>query len=462
MQGIDYTAGSIHRLLFRTAVPMLLASLVNVITQLANVFFLGHTSQNVLYVLSLYIPVSFVMIAIIEAMQLSVQVAVARSRAGGSRAFTQLFVHMMGSAMLLSILTGGIVMLMTPVLSWFYRVPADIGPMFTLYVGGMMAVSIPAVLAAVTSAALRGLGRAQAASWNAVGMAMLNIALVYTFVSVFGLDLKGIIYANLITSVLSLAISLLILFIRREMIFERFAFAQKHLMALRHVGIPVFISYCMIFLSTFFFNKIVSHFGEGAVAGFGVGYRIQTMAILPGIVIGSAIGIIINHNLQSPHRPRAYASYRQGLLQSFVLYVIIAVAVWIWRDPLIAFLIEDAATRAEAARYLSIVALSYIGMGPMMTTLLTMEQSGRGYQAIILNAVYFLIIIALGWGLTRAFNEVTYFYAVIAGMNVVGMSSFLLPFMRMLKREYVESSADKDISTEGEATLPNKSYSTQT
>lgn len=116
MQGIDYTAGSIHRLLFRTAVPMLLASLVNVITQLANVFFLGHTSQNVLYVLSLYIPVSFVMIAIIEAMQLSVQVAVARSRAGGSRAFTQLFVHMMGSAMLLAILTGGIVMLLTPVL----------------------------------------------------------------------------------------------------------------------------------------------------------------------------------------------------------------------------------------------------------------------------------------------------------------------------------------------------------
>ncbi|MNP68063.1 hypothetical protein D3C76_1639680 [compost metagenome] len=91
-----------------------------------------------------------------------------------------------------------------------------------------------------------------------------------------------------------------------------------------------------------------------------------------------------------------------------------------------------------------------------------MEQSGRGYQAILLNAVYFLIIIALGWGLTRAFNEVTYFYAVIAGMNVVGMSSFLLPFMRMLKREYVESPADKDISTEGEATLPNKSYSTQT
>ncbi|WFR63274.1 hypothetical protein P9222_02380 [Paenibacillus amylolyticus] len=106
MQGIDYTAGSIHRLLLRTAVPMLLASLVNVITQLANVFFLGHTSQSVLYVLSLYIPVSFVMIAIIEAMQLSVQVAAARSRSGGSRAFTQLFVHMMGSALLLAILTG--------------------------------------------------------------------------------------------------------------------------------------------------------------------------------------------------------------------------------------------------------------------------------------------------------------------------------------------------------------------
>ncbi|MGC5775327.1 MATE family efflux transporter [Paenibacillus pabuli] len=460
MQGIDYTAGSIQRLLFRTAVPMLLASLVNVITQLANVFFMGHTSQSVLYVLSLYIPVSFVMIAIIEAMQLSVQVAVARSRAGGPRVFTQLYVHMMGSAVLLAILTGGVVMLLTPVLSWFYAVPADIAPMFTLYVGGMMVASIPAVLAAVSGAALRGLGRAQAASWNSVGLAVLNISLVYMFVSIFGLDLKGIVYANLISSTLSLVISLLILFLRKEVLMERLVFAKRHFVTLRHVGIPVFISYCMIFLSTFFFNKIVSHFGEGAVAGFGVGYRIQTMAILPGIVIGSAIGIMINHNLQSPHRPRAYASYRQGLLQSFALYVVIAVAIWVWREPLTSFLIEDAASRAEAARYLSVVALSYIGMGPMMTTLLTMEQSGRGYQAMFLNAIYFLLIILLGWGLTRLFNQVIYFYGVIAGMNVIGMS-FFLPFMRRLKRDYVEPSGHEAGISADEAALSNQGYSTQ-
>lgn len=460
MQGIDYTVGSIQRLLLRTAVPMLLASLVNVITQLANVFFMGHTSQSVLYVLSLYIPVSFVMIAIIEAMQLSVQVAVARSRAGGSRAFTQLFVHMMGSAVLLAILTGGIVMLLTPALSWFYAVPSDIAPMFTLYVGGMMIAGVPAVLAAVSGAALRGLGRAQAASWNSVGMALLNISLVYVFVSMFGLDLKGIVYANVISSTLSLLISLIILFVRKEFLVEQFVFAKKHFVALRHVGIPVFISYCMIFLSTFFFNKIVSHFGEGTVAGFGVGYRIQTMAILPGIVIGSAIGIMINHNLQSPHRPRAYASYRQGLLQSFALYAIIAVAIWVWREPLTAFLIEDAASRAEAARYLSVVALSYVGMGPMMTTLLTMEQSGRGYQAMFLNAVYFLLIILLGWGLTRLFNQVIYFYGVIAGMNVIG-TSFFLPFMRRLKRDYVEPSSYEAGVTEEEA-RSNQGYSTQT
>ncbi|MBB6024645.1 Na+-driven multidrug efflux pump [Paenibacillus sp. JGP012] len=461
MKGIDYTTGSIHRLLFRTAIPMLLASMVNVITQLANVFFLGHTNQSVLYVLSLYIPVSFVMISIIEAMQLSVQVAVARSRAGGPKAFTQLFMHMLGIALLLAVASGGMVLLLTPVLSWFYHVPADIEPMFTRYVAGMMAVSVPAVLAAVSSAALRGLGRAQAASLNAVGTAVLNIALVYTFVSILRMDLQGIIYANLITSVSSLALSLLVLLIRKETVKERFVFAKRHLITLRHVGIPVFFSYCMIFLSTFFFNKIVSYFGEGAVAGFGVGYRIQTMAILPGIVIGSAIGIIINHNLQAPHRERAYASYRQGLIHAFALYVVIAIVVWICRDPLVSFLIEDAATRAEAARYLSIVALSYIGMGPMMTTLLTMEQSGRGYQALLLNAVYFLIIIALGWVLTRTFNQVIYFYGVIAGMNVIGMC-FFLPFMRLLKREYVGGAADQGRITEGEAELSQQGYSTQT
>lgn len=460
MQGLDYTSGSVNRLLIRTAIPMLLASLVNVTTQLVNVFFMGHTSQTVLYVLSLYIPISFVMIAIVEATQLSVQVAVSRSRAEGSPYFTQLFAHMMGSAGVLAIVMGGLVMLLSPLLSWFYAVPSDVQPLFAFYVAGMMAAGVPAVLAAASGAALRGLGRAQAASWNAVGTALLNILLVYWFVSVVGFDLKGIIYANLISSTLSLLISVLILFVRKELVAVRLAFVQRHLIALRQVGIPVFISYCLIFVSTFFFNKIVSHFGEGVVAGFGVGYRIQTMAILPGIVIGSAIGILINHNLQQAHRPRAYESYRRGLMQSFIIYAVIAVVIWIWREPLTALLIADPVSRTEAARYLAIVALSYLTMGPMMTTLLTMEQSGRGYQALLLNAVYFLLIITAGWVLTRVFNQVVYFYSVIASVNAASLFC-LIPVLRMFKREYAEQPVPGGSVLEGQEVIDGQSYSTQ-
>ncbi|MBT2282401.1 MATE family efflux transporter [Paenibacillus polymyxa] len=459
LKGLDYTSGSVNRLLIRTAIPMLLASLVNVTTQLVNVFFMGHTSQTVLYVLSLYIPISFIMIALVEAMQLSVQVAVSRSRAEGSRAFTSLLGHMLGSAAIFSIVAGGVVMLVSPLLSWFYAVPMDVRPLFTVYVAGMMAAGVPAVLAAVGGAALRGLGRAQAAAWNSVGTASLNIMLVYWFVSVAGMELKGIVYANLISSTLSLLISLLILILRKEFVYERITFVWKHLIALQQVGIPVFISYCLIFLSTFFFNKIVSRFGEGVVAGFGVGYRIQTMAILPGIVIGSAIGIMINHNLKEAHRPRAYESYRRGLVQSFILYAVIAVSIWAWREPLTAFLIADPVSRAEAARYLAVVSLSYLTMGPMMTTLLTMEQSGRGYQALLMNAAYFLLIIVAGWGLTRIFDHVGYFYGVIAFVNAASLLC-ILPVIRLFKKDYTDSSGHKPTDVDEQEGLAAQSYST--
>ncbi|WP_211747221.1 MATE family efflux transporter [Paenibacillus sp. Marseille-Q4541] len=321
------------------------------------------------------------------------------------------------------------------------RVPPDrVLSSFSNYVIGMMATSIPAVLSAITNASLRGLGKAQASSYIAIGSAILNVILVSLLANQAGLALTGLVYANAISSTSALLVSTFLLFHSKSLgNIPSFNFCMSHYLMLRYVGIPVFASYCLIFISTFFYNRIVSSFGEQVLAGFGVGYRIQTMVILPGMAIGSAIGIIINHNLADALRHRAYEGFRKGMLHSYFLYLCIAGVLWIWKEPMVSLLIADPLASMEAVRYLHIVAGSFILMGPMLTVLLTKEQTGQGFRALLLNALYFVLIIGIGWILTSITGKVESFYWCIFGVNLAGVL-VIIPTFRMYRTKFTVSS----------------------
>lgn len=422
---------------------MLLASLVNVITQMANVFFMGHTGQDVLYVLSLYIPISFLLIALVEALQLSAQVTISRHRSKDQAEISSLLAHYAAGGLLLTMTIGLIVILCVPLFRYYYGIADSIHPLFSGYVRGMMIAAIPTVLGAIASAALRGLGRAQQASLIAVGTAAVNVLLVYLLVRVIGLSLSGIVYANMISGLLSLSAAVIYLIRTGHLKLPPLQWRMSQLILLRHVGVPVFVSYCLIFLSTFFYNRIISPYGESVIAGFGVGYRIQTMAILPGIVIGSAIGIIINQNMAEKKGERAYEGFKKGMQHSYAAYALIAAGVWLFKEPIVTFLIAEEAARQEAVQYLSIVAPSYILMGPLMTALLTMEQTGQGYRALLLNAVYFILIVAAGFGMTSLLDQPEAFYWCIFSANLAG-ACVIIPTFRMYKKRYIQEASDSD------------------
>lgn len=443
MKGLDYTQGNVNRLLAATSIPMLLASMVNITTQMANLFFMGHTTRDVLYVLSLYIPISFLVIALVEGLQISAQVAVSRSRERGKAELTSLYSHYSAAGLILALAALFIIWIALPSLHWVYGISEHAAPSFDKYAMGMLAAAIPAFLGSVTNAFLRGLGRTGTASIIAVCTAIANVLLVYCLVSIGRLELTGVVCAGLISSSGSLIAAVLVLVRTRSLEYSLSGINMSQLRMLKYVGVPVFASYCLIFVSTFFFNRIISPFGEAALAGFGAGYRIQTMVLLPGIAIGSAIGILINQNLAPHLRLRAYEGYKKGMLHSCVVYLVIALTIWLAKEPLVSFLISDPVSAREAVQFLNFVALSYAFLGPMMTTLLTMEQTGKGYTAFFLNAAYFGIVIVMGWILAVSLERVEAFYACMLAGNVCGVCVHL-PVLRMYKRKFSQTTSQGD------------------
>lgn len=184
-------------------------------------------------------------------------------------------------------------------------------------------------------------------------------------------------------------------------------------------------------------------FGEEVVAGFGAAYRVQTMAIAIGIAFGGAIGLIMNQNIGGTKLDRSYDTFKKGLIHIFGIYIMIGVFVFFASQTIANFLIADAETAQHASNYLKIVGLSYTFMGPMLTTLIVMEQLGKGVHAFLLNFFYFAIIVVLGWILTNKYQQVEIFYWTISIMNIfsiVGIGYGLFTIKRMLRVQKMELS----------------------
>ncbi|MCS1352498.1 MATE family efflux transporter [Mechercharimyces sp. CAU 1602] len=443
MGRLDYVHGNITKLLYLTFIPMLIASIVNVVMVVSQAVFIGQVGGEAVNIRGFYLPISFFMTALLEAMQLSTQVVLAKRKgAGQQKQIAQSFYRFLFFGLLLMGMFGVLIIVTLPLLTTFFGVDAAYAGLFQRFVSGMVVVELIVVMNIVIAASLRALGKVNIASFIAVMGSVLNIALMYYFILVRGMGLQGIVLAFLITSSLQFIASYSYIVWLKEIPigFPRGIRGKDEMVTaiLRGVGVPVFLSYCSITLGLLLFNLIMESFGDVAVGGYGAAYSIQTLVIIPGILLGSAMGIVMNQNLGSGKLERVFAVYKKGILQAFYFYLPLSLFVFLLREPLASVFFRAADREVflpYAVGYLAIVAPTYLFMGPMLTTLITLEQMGKGMKALGMNLTYFLLIALLGWAVTTWTNDVSSFYWTVAFCNLIGISGLYYGY-RLMHAEF--------------------------
>lgn len=448
MNGLDFINGNINKLIFKISIPLILASSVTIITQMSNIFFLGHDEQA-LYVLSLYIPISFFLTSLIEALQTSNQVVISYQKGSGNNKIHTYISNGFLIGLLVSIGMGLLIFTTAPLIADYYHVKDEDRILFLDYVKWMMVTNIIVILNVIVNSSLRGLGKVNIASILNILFSLSNIALIFFFVYFLKWGLYSIIFSNLISSVVFLLLGFIILIRLSVIPFKKLNFRMEsfYLRKLKTVGIPIFLSYLFIFISTLFFNKIVSQFGPQAVAGYGVAYRIQTMVILPAISLGSALGIILNHNLGAGKNEQIYFIFVRGLLNTLGIYTVISTLVYLFRQQITSSMIEDTLIQKYTSGYLEIVSLSYVLFGVILTTIIALEQINKGVVSLTIHVLYFFISITVSWILTVLFREISYFYWTISITNVIGGIVGIVFILSLMRKEYKKSGKeDKQIA----------------
>lgn len=437
---IDFLHGNIYRLIVKVSLPLILASIVTSIVQLANVAFMGNLGTEEIYVRSLYTPFAFLSIALVEAFQISNQVSIARLNGEGDKEGIKnnIFTFVLLSSVI-SIAVWMIIHFLSPYIATYYNVPNDVATKFIDFLNLIFLVNILGIIAMVLTSSLRGIGKLGLSMILSIGYASLNIILVYMYSFHWHKGIFSLVYANAISSFILCLVSMIVLKKLDLLKIKKqyFKLYHKGIFFLKVVGIPIFISYIIIFISNFFYNKIIEPFGHSTLSGFSVGYYIQTFAIIPAIAIGSALGIIINNHIGAGevHHPRVYEVMKKGTLFTFIFYIMMSVLIFIFKGNIVRLmLIEDAAIQ-QAVLFLKIVAPTYLFFGVVLMTLTALEQMNKGYLALILNVIYFAAIIGIGWYLTVRYAQVECLYWTISMMNIVG-SIMVFFILRMIQKEF--------------------------
>lgn len=197
------TVGALRRRVVRLAAPICAALVVGALAQLVIAALLGHMGDDALYVRSLFIPVTFLVLAVQEGLDVSTQVGFARlhgsrGRSAGDEdgagdgagddggaavvptpATTALLGRFVGWG---AAVLGGVallVVLAAPALADVLSVPAPLVAEFVAFARWTVVASVLSVPTAVAAAALRGWARTGASATVALLVAGLQVLVVW-------------------------------------------------------------------------------------------------------------------------------------------------------------------------------------------------------------------------------------------------------------------------------------------
>ncbi len=362
--------------LIKMTLPMILAMIMLMTFGLVDTFFVGMLGTDQLAAISFTFPITFTLISLNIGISIGTSAVVGRSLGEGKLDQAKALAT---SALMLSTY---IVMAFAALGYWQTdRIFAWLGASESLmpYIRGYMhtwfLASVFLALPMVGNAVLRGAGDTKTPSYiMAMGgaiNAVLDPLLIFGIGPFPALGIQGAAIATLISWLCGCSYILYLLAKKRQLIESRPLSMQQFLITVRpilKIGLPAAGANMLTPLSNAVLTATVAGFGAEAVAAWGVGGRLESLACIVVLAMSMSLPPFISQNYGAGQFERVKGAYK--IATAFVMgwQLIIAMLMWLLA-PVIAGIFS---TEPEVARlirlFLAIVPLGYGLQGVIVLT----------------------------------------------------------------------------------------------
>jgi len=361
---MDLLKDNIPKLVKKLAIPAMVGTLFQTLFNIVDTFFAGKISPEALSALSKSFPIYFIIIAT------SIGVTVAGTSLIGNsigkndeNKTLNYFTHIIYYGILISIIitflgfsySEKVFLLMG---SSEYVVSLGLDYTNIIYSGSILFILVVAL-----NSLLHAEGDTKTYR-NALILSfflniILNPILIFGFLFIPAMGVKGIGIATIISQLLSFIIILLkvlknsrIKKINKDYLSPKYFYFKN----IFFQSMPISISICGYALASAIIFTYVGQSGEYAVAGYGVGTRIEQVVLLPILGINTAIISIIAQNYGANNINRIKETYFTAIKYAFIIMITAGVLVFLSANIITSFFSNDPEVIEYGKRYLKISA----------------------------------------------------------------------------------------------------------
>ena len=246
--------------------------------------------------------------------------------------------------------------------------------------------------------------------------AVLDPFLIFGWLGLPALGIRGAAIASLIANLLMLAFTLVYLPRRLGVIASPFAPLRELLDSARRIltiGIPAMITHSIAPISHGIAVAMAAVYGVNAVAGFGIAMRIEGIALIPFYSLAAVSSPFFGQNLGAGLYRRLVEARRVMLWFCLGFGLLLAIGLDLVAHPLAGLFTDSAAIRRVAVEYLWIVSASYGAYGLAMAAIDSFNGLGTPIPATTLSIAAILIFLPLAvlgrglFGLNGLFGATT-------------------------------------------------------
>lgn len=374
MRAYDMTSGSIWRALIRFSIPIMISDLVQATYNAVDMLFVGRfTGTESLAAVSVCGPIMNVMVITLSGMSAGVLVVISGLLGANNRTQAQDAAHTSAS---LYLLMASVTMIMglifVPQILRLVHTPAEAMPeaqkyLYTIFSGTFFLFGYNLI-----GALQRAQGNSMASMTIVIISSITNIVLDTIFIAYFDMGAFGAALGTICSQAAAFLIGL-VQFIRSGSLLKisvkKIRIHKKHLLNILMFGVPTALNEVMVNIAMLTVSGVANTFGLAASAAYGVGARINSLAIFADGAMNQTMSTYASQNVGAEKKERALQGLWRAIMISVSISLVTAILVFFFAGSFASCFDNNPKVIESAVSFLHITVWSYplfAAVGPLI------------------------------------------------------------------------------------------------
>ncbi|EKQ55207.1 MULTISPECIES: MATE family efflux transporter [unclassified Clostridium] len=393
--GNDFTIGDIKKHILGFAVPMVIGLFLTMGYTIINTIWIGNLlGKEAMAASSVSFPIIFILISIASGSTSAVSILISRNYgAKDFKAINKIIETSFSMFSIVAIVLIGLAFIFKNELLILMGTPSEIFNMASSYLEILLFATFINYMYYVINSILSGVGDTKTPVIFLILSTLINAILDPVFIMKFGLN--GAAMASLISGFFAILIAIIYLKRKKfeiDMLPKRFNLDKRIIEEIFKIGMPSTIQQCLMPISLIFITSFISRFGADAIAAYGAASKVDYLAIMPCMAVGTAASVITSQNIGGNKLERIKEVFKWGAIIIFSTVALISVLIEIFPKEILLVFARDFEVLDIGSSYLRINAIGYLVFSISFITSGIINGSGKTTITMIISAVSLLII----------------------------------------------------------------------